>query len=62
MKQKHNQQNTRAVLAELKTAGEAIEISRVEYEDYGLMIEPAVTLADALTAALDEQQQEAGNE
>lgn len=54
-------QNPRALLAELTAAGDATEISRKEYDDYGLMPESALSLTDALEAAADEQEQEADN-
>lgn len=56
MKQKQHQKNPRALLAELTAAGDAVEISRAQYDDYGLMTEPAVSLSDALDAAGDEQE------
>lgn len=53
--------NPREALAALLDAEIAQEITQAEFQDYGLMPETAVSLADALAAATDEQQ-EAGNE
>ena len=53
--------NPRDVLAALLDAEIAQEITRQELDDYGLMVEPAVSLTDALEAAADEQQQQEGD-